>query len=54
MEEEEGIAMTQKVLSNFWAKPASQQNEERLIKAISIIKTTGKCEKEPRYLMLAW
>lgn len=33
------------MLIKFGVKPASQQNQEQLIKAISIMKAMGKCEK---------
>jgi hypothetical protein len=42
-----------KVLSKLGAEPASQQNEERLIKPISVIKAWGKCEKRASIIVIA-
>jgi hypothetical protein len=42
-----------KVFRKFGAKPTSQQNHEQLIKAISFIKATGKCEKRATIIVIA-
>ena len=43
----------QSVLRHFGAEPASQQNQERLVKLTTTINSTGKCERRANAMIMA-